>query len=85
MNLLVLLPLSAALTMLRVCSVACQFRVMPRYKVRSLGDRVAYDDQIVLVAVKRELRLHVSASTFPGTEELGHEVTASQVHSHPSH
>jgi hypothetical protein len=56
-------------------SISCQFQIMPRYKVRSIGDRVAMDDQVVLVSVKRGLRLHVSPNKLPDHD---HEVTASQ-------
>jgi hypothetical protein len=52
---------------------------MPRYKVRGVGDRVASDDQVVLVGVRRPLRLHVSPSALTDGGDQLWEITASQV------
>ena len=43
----------------------CQFRVLPRYKVRSVGDKVRIGDQIQLESVKTEGQfLHQSKIKF---------------------
>ncbi|ESO83880.1 hypothetical protein LOTGIDRAFT_236387 [Lottia gigantea] len=46
----------------------CQFRIMPRYKVKSEGDVVQVDDQIVLESFKSAGQfLHVSRAPLPKT------------------
>ena len=43
----------------------CYFKVLPRYKVRSVGDKVRIGDQIQLESVKTEGQfLHCSKATF---------------------
>ena len=62
-------------------SASSYFRVLPRYKLRGEGDRVVVDDQIALVSVKRQLRVHVSPNPLynRGPKFPRFEVTASQV------
>eukprot|EP00054_Salpingoeca_dolichothecata_P021398 m.136903 g.136903 ORF g.136903 m.136903 type:complete len:2486 (+) comp23973_c0_seq1:94-7551(+) len=42
----------------------CSFRVMPRYRIRSEGDVVRVNDQIILESVRTGNYLHVSAKAF---------------------
>ena len=67
-------------------SASSYFRVLPRYKLRGEGDRVVVDDQIALVSVKRQLRVHVSPNPLynRGPKFPRFEVTASQVTCPPS-
>jgi len=59
----------------RHCAIHAEtfFRVMPRYKVRSEGDKVRLGDQVLLEAIKTPGQyLHVSHSAFPkGVHEAG--------------
>ncbi|KAK6195687.1 hypothetical protein SNE40_001061 [Patella caerulea] len=51
----------------------CQFRIMPRYKVKSEGDVVQVDDQIVLESFKSSGQyLHVSRPPLPKTSVYSH-------------
>jgi hypothetical protein len=52
---------------------------MPRYKVAAEGEPVLYDDEIVLVGVKSQLRLHASSSRDTSLPDVVNEVNASQV------
>ena len=46
-------------------ALGCIFKILPRYKVRSVGDEVRYNDQIKFESVKTEGQfLHCSASEY---------------------
>lgn len=48
-------------------SEACIFKILPRYKVRSVGDEVRFNDQIKLESVKTEGQfLHCSSRPYKG-------------------
>ncbi len=43
----------------------CIFKILPRYKVRSVGDEVRYNDQVKFESVKTEGQfLHCSATEY---------------------
>lgn len=45
----------------------CIFKILPRYKVRSVGDEVRYNDQVKFESVKTAGQfLHCSAGKFKG-------------------
>lgn len=53
-------------------SGGCQFRVMPRYKIRAIGDAVGRRDEVVLESVKYGGFLHTSTGTL-GENQVGFE------------
>jgi hypothetical protein len=67
---------STLVTLAPALGPACLFRVLPRFKLRSLGQRVAAGDKVVLVAAKSGLALHVSGPSF-GPPECAAEVSGS--------
>ena len=64
----------------------CIFKILPRYKVRSVGDEVRYNDQVKFESVKTEGQfLHCSTKTF-GSEfkVLEYRLVYSGIHVHTS-
>ena len=57
---------------------SAHFTIMPRFKIRAVGDSVANEDQVLLVAVKKPVTLHVSPNAI-ASESARLEVTGSQV------
>jgi inositol 1,4,5-triphosphate receptor type 1 len=48
-------------------SQGCIFKILPRYKVRSVGDEVRYNGQVKLESVKTEGQfLHCSSRPYKG-------------------
>ena len=46
-------------------ALGCIFKILPRYKVRSVGDEVRYNDQIKFESLKTEGQfLHCSATEY---------------------
>lgn len=57
-------------------SPGCYFRIVPRYKLRSEGERVGAGDHCCLVSPKAGLSLHVSDAQYSGSDTR-HEVNGS--------
>ncbi len=57
----------------------CYWRVMPRFKYRREGERVAVGDQIMLVSVKGDQYLHCGIASYPVGGQVRKEVNASPV------
>ena len=52
----------------------CIFKILPRYKVRSVGDEVRYNDQVKLESVKTEGQfLHCSAREYSNRFTVLHD------------
>ena len=57
----------------------CYWRVMPRFKYRREGERVAVGDQIVLMSVKGDMYLHCGIASYQIGGHTRREVNASTV------
>lgn len=68
---------SAVLMSQEDAGFACRFRVMPRYKIRTEGDRVYDGDMIYLQQESSHLSLHAVSAVTTGPEEA--ECTAAEV------
>lgn len=64
-------------------SESAYFKILPRFKIHSEGERVSVDDKVILMSVKGSLRVHPSPNPLPlpGSQPK-FEVTASQTDVH---
>ncbi len=74
------LSLSLSLSLSLAPSESAYFKILPRFKIHSEGERVSVDDKVILMSVKGSLRVHPSPNPLPlpGSQPK-FEVTASQV------